>query len=485
MLNRMLRTGRIVVQVALWTALTGAFVTGLTWWARGADFLAHLQLLPAAMAFALTVFVGWLIVTLIFGRVYCSTICPMGAYQDLVARIFHRKRYKYAPARNKVRLLVLAAVVVCLVAGIGGLPMLLDPYSGWGRFAANCLGPIFGRVAAVSVAGIVIAVVTVLIVGVCAALRGRLWCNTMCPVGTTLGLISRYSIMHIDINTDLCIQCGKCAARCKSQCIDLKSHTVDGSRCVVCFDCLSGCPNDAIHYTPTSHRLQLPMMMRAGRTGRAAGAATMQKPANGMLKGIDRRKFLKYGIIAAAAPIVLKADALVSDHKKGHPDHKGGQTPLPQIPPIMPPGATSLATFNHLCTSCGLCMANCTTGVLRPSVDEYGVTHILHPMMDYDRARCAFNCTKCNNLCPTGALRPLTLSQKQQTPIGQAQVIDANCVGCGRCAHECPVEAIAMVNREDGGRVAEVSHDICIGCGACQNVCPTKPYKSIYVAPIM
>ncbi len=481
MLNRFLKSARVVLEVFLWTALTGAFVTGITWWAKGADFLAKLQLLPAAMAFAITVFICWLIITLIFGRIYCSTICPMGAFQDAVARLLHRRPYRYATARNRLRYCVLAVVAVCLIAGIGGIPLLLDPYSGWGRFAANCLGPVGGRVASVSLAGVVIAVATLVVIGVCAALRGRLWCNTICPVGSTLGLISRYSIMHIDINTDRCIQCGKCASRCKAQCIDLQSHVVDTSRCVVCFNCLPGCPNDAIHYTPHSHRLQLPMMMRAGMPGRAAGASPTGAPPTQAVKEIDRRRFLKFGIILATAPVVLKADSLVT---VADSDATSTPVPLPQLPPLPPPGAGSVDAFIHKCTSCGLCMANCPTGVLRPSVDEYGITHILHPMLDYNRARCAYDCTLCNNLCPTGALQPMTLSLKQQTPLGKAEVVQPNCIGCGRCKRACPVDAIAMVRGEGNRLVSSVSHDICIGCGACQSVCPETPYKAIYVAPI-
>ena len=148
---------------------------------------------------------------------------------------------------------------------------------------------------------------------------------------------------------------------------------------------------------------------------------------------------------------------------------------------MCPPGAPDRKTFLSRCTACGLCVSHCSTGVLRPSLGEYGALNALRPVMRFDIAACSFDCSRCNNLCPTGALEPLTIAEKRQTVIGRANVIAGNCIGCGACAKACPRKAITMTELASGHRLARVDEALCIGCGVCQNVCPAYPYKAIYV----
>lgn len=370
----------------------------------------------------------------------------------------------------------LIVTVGSLLVGISIIPMLLDPYSAYGRIASNIFRPVWlfvthsliARVAVASAAGLIIAILTIAIVGALAYRGGRTWCNTVCPVGTTLGLISRYSVFHIDINPDKCIQCRKCEHACKSSCIDVAAHTVDASRCVVCFDCLPDCPNDAIHYTPSSHRLQIPMMQRVEGKRSAAPTAMTDTPAH----PIDRRKFIATGVIAALSPLALSADKAA----KAVAAAAGSRRPEAN-PPVTPPGAHDREEFLSRCTGCGLCIAHCPTGVLRPSTNEYGITKLMAPTMIFDHAACSYKCTRCNNLCPTGALQPLSLREKQSTVIGHAVTLYENCVHCGECATACPKSAIEM----NGKMLPVVDTARCIGCGACQKVCPAYPYKAIYV----
>lgn len=476
--GRALRLSRIVVATLAFGLITGLFTSyGMTFAAFSA-WLARIQIFPAAMAFGMTVFVSWLIATLIFGRIYCSTVCPMGYFQDLCARTVRtgakmRQRHAYHSHRrgNTLRMAILVAVAACLVLGISVLPVLLDPYSAYGRIALNILRPAWGficsapvKAAGGSVAGFTVAMLTALGVAWAAVKHGRLVCNTVCPVGTTLGLVSRYSVFHIDINTDLCIQCRKCEHACKAECIDLDNHVVDMSRCVVCFDCLPVCPNDAIRYTPSSHRLQLPMLQRIAPPQRRVPEPQL----------LDRRKFLATGAIVAAAPLVLRADKVA----RRVAEAAGKQEPRPEYA-VYPPGAADRSYFLACCTGCGLCISHCSTGVIRAATTgDYGsIQGLLHPVMDFDRARCAYGCTRCNNLCPTGALLPLTLDEKRQTVIGRAIPIHANCIGCGQCERACPRGAIKL----DAARRPIVNAARCIGCGACQNVCPAYPFKAIYI----
>lgn len=477
-----LRLARIVISVVAFAAVTGLFTSASMTWPRAAKWLADIQLMPAAVSFSLAIFVVWIIVTLLFGRVYCSTVCPLGVFQDICSRLARSLRHRdfhYSQPRTTLRNLVLVATVGCLVGGVSVVATLIDPYSAWGRVALDILRPVWlwltspaGVMASASALGAVIALLTALIVGVIAALRGRTYCNTICPVGTTLGYVSRYSVFHIDIDTDKCIQCRHCEHACKSSCIDMESHVVDMSRCVVCFDCLPVCPNYAIHYTFSRHTLSLPMMQRiSSRRGETSPSldTSADAPASPSAAGrrLDRRRFIMTGVVAAMAPVVARAERAMA------PDAS-------QLTPVMPPGVASADDFLSRCTGCGLCVSHCPTNVMRPSLRDYGLANMLKPVLRFDDAHCDWSCTRCNNLCPTGALTPLTLAEKRQTVIGRAWVNTAACVGCGSCERACPRHAITMADR-DSRRVAVVSGPLCIGCGACQNACPVTPVRAVRV----
>lgn len=286
-LYRSLRWGRIVVSLAALAILT----FGLTFSAGeipGATrLIARVQILPAVAGFSIVIFVVWLTVTLTFGRIYCSTLCPLGTVQDIASRLTRRTRrnprpYRYSRPLQPLRYTVLVVVLTCLMAGFMTVPSIVDPYTAWERFCLACLRHLFGEpplataaeatspdafvpaltIAMSSVAGAVVALASVCVVSLLAARSGRSFCNTFCPVGTTLGIVSRYAIFQMDIDTDLCTNCRRCADACKSSCIDLNDHVVDSSRCVVCFDCTDACPDGAIHYTPGRKQLSIPMMQR-------------------------------------------------------------------------------------------------------------------------------------------------------------------------------------------------------------------------------
>lgn len=277
----MLRRVRILVALVAWVVLTWGLVTCASTVPELALWLESVQFMPAAMTFSLTTVAMWVGATLVFGRIYCSTMCPLGAWQDACARIVRltpamrrRRHFHYSRPLTQWRYISLAVVMVSIVLGIAIVVRLFDPWSIYSRACEYCLKPLCAWtvnqfrspavvVSVASAAGIVSALVIILGIGWVASRHGRTFCNSLCPVGTALGCVSRYSIVHIDINPDLCTQCRECEHVCKASCIDLVSHVVDGSRCVTCFDCLDVCPAEgAIRYTVMRHRLATPMMQR-------------------------------------------------------------------------------------------------------------------------------------------------------------------------------------------------------------------------------
>ena len=152
---------------------------------------------------------------------------------------------------------------------------------------------------------------------------------------------------------------------------------------------------------------------------------------------------------------------------------------------LVPFGAGSVKSFYDHCTACQLCVSACKNGVLRPSSD---LEHFMQPVMGYENGYCRPECNACSQVCPAGAIKPVTVEQKQTIRIGVAKVNLDLCLpaqgkdSCGNCSYHCPSGAIRMV-RQQGSRmqIPTVSEDRCIGCGACENLCPSRPISAITV----
>lgn len=488
---RKIRTTLAILCFALITLLFLDFTGTLHAWF---GWLAKIQFLPALLALHLGVVALLVLATLLFGRIYCSIICPLGVMQDIIARFGSRGRkrkyrYTYSPAKNWLRYGILVLFIAALVAGIGSFVALIAPYSAYGRIAQNLLAPLYGwgnnllaylaeradsyafyrtEVWIRSLTTLLIAAATLILLFVLAWRDGRTWCNTVCPVGTVLGFFSRFSLFRPVIDTAKCNACGLCARQCKASCIDAKHHRVDYSRCVACMDCLDNCKQGAISY-----RRRTSDAPDAGRT--KTDAAPHDASRRSFLTGAGL--VLGTSLVRAQEKKVDGGLAVILD-KKAPARHT----------PIVPPGAMSLRHLAQHCTGCQLCVAVCPNGVLRPSG---GIMTLMQPESSYERGYCRPECVKCSEVCPAGAIRPITAADKSAIQIGHAVWVRENCVpltdgvACGNCARHCPTGAITMVpsdsSKADSPQVPVINEERCIGCGACENLCPARPFSAIYV----
>jgi ferredoxin-type protein NapF len=154
---------------------------------------------------------------------------------------------------------------------------------------------------------------------------------------------------------------------------------------------------------------------------------------------------------------------------------------------VAPPGAVSVSRFIDRCTSCQLCVTACPTQVLQPALLEYGLAGLLKPRLDYNAAFCNFDCVRCAEVCPTGALDRLLPEEKHGAQIGIADFYRDRCVvvtngtDCAACSEHCPTKAVATEPYGNNLRLPVLNQDLCIGCGACEFACPVKPQKAIIV----
>lgn len=490
----MLKKIRLTLAILFFAAITLLFLDFTGTVHAWLGWMAKIQFLPAVLALNVGIVAALVILTLLVGRVYCSVICPLGVMQDVISWINSRRkgkkrRFSYSPAKTWLRYGVLALFVVALFAGIGSVAALLAPYSSYGRIANNLFAPIYGwgnnllayfaeradsyafyhtDVWLKSLPTFIIAAVTFVAIAVLAWRNGRTYCNTICPVGTVLGFLSKFSLLKVRIDTDKCRSCSLCSRQCKASCIDYKNHTIDYSRCVDCMDCLGSCEFGAISFGPAR---------KVSRQTANSHNAQQETDAT-------RRTFIVTAL-AATATATLKAQEKTVDGGLAIIEDK-------KIPNrnthIEPPGALSLNHFAQHCTACQLCVSVCPNGVLRPSAD---LTRLMQPEMSYERGYCRPECNKCSQVCPAGAIKPITVAEKSAIHIGHAVWVRKNCIPltdgqeCGNCARHCPVGAILMVpseaNDPNSIKIPVVNEEKCIGCGACENLCPARPFSAIYV----
>jgi polyferredoxin len=264
-----LRYIRIVLSVVLALIATLLVAVSFGWAKQWLGWIENIQLMQAALSLSVGVCIFWIALTFAFGRAYCSSVCPLGTFQDFFAFLNKRMfchghgNYHFSRAENRLRYVILGVVVICVIAYQWFIPSLTDPFSIFKGFVSTAVGkPHTGLMGcAISMLlGFVISALTFIAVAILAFRNGRTFCKTICPVGTTLSLMSRYSVFQFEIDPDLCINCGKCEQECKASCINSIEHTVDMSRCVVCLNCTSVCPNKAIRYTASRKRLSTPLM---------------------------------------------------------------------------------------------------------------------------------------------------------------------------------------------------------------------------------
>ena len=487
----MLRKIRIVLAAVMLIGITWLFVdftgTARHWF----SWMPKLQVLEAILAVNVAVIIGLAVLTLVFGRIYCSVICPLGIMQDIfgwLGKKQKKNRYTYSKEMKWLRYPVLVLFIIALVAGIGTLFQLLAPYSAYGRIVTYLLQPVWvaGNNVLASIAehydsyafyhvskGVpnyyvitIIAVWTWAIVAALAWKYGRTYCNTICPVGTFLSFFSRFSWLKIKFDVDKCKNCSLCTKNCKAACIDFKTHSVDYSRCVVCGDCIESCKFGALKY---AHGVNEP------NKAHATSDTSIDS---------SKRSFLLSSALLTTAALAQQKEKMMDG---GLAEIEDKVAPERQTP-LTPPGSRSRANLEQHCTGCQLCVSECPNEVLRPSSD---LMHLMMPEMSYERGYCRPECNRCSQVCPAGAIQPIAAEDKASTQIGHAVWIKKNCVvltdgvECGNCATHCPVGAIEMVpsdpDNDESPYVPAVNEARCIGCGACENLCPARPHSAIYV----
>ena len=369
-----------------------------------------------------------LAVTLLLGRFFCRSMCPLGMLQSLVNVIFHPRshvrrvctRLPETKAQRIVRWSVLGACAALAAAGCMGAVTMALPIS------------IFGKALTLWTPGVVVASLVLLL-----ALfgQGRIWCNWVCPYGTLFSLVAKFTLRKDKVEKR-CRHCGKCFKNGEAESSPLQENGIS--------------PSDSSGEDAAS-----PL----GASGEDA-ASPLTATRRETLKGV--------AVLAVADKLTDGGLAEVS---------------LPGVPErgldVLPPGAVDRRKFSLKCVGCQLCVANCPGHCLQPSVRfaTFG-----QPVLDFRKGYCLSNCVKCSEVCPERALEFLQREQRPFVHVGGAVWQKDRCVrttngdACTACVRKCPVQAIHLVK---GFPV--VDRDRCIGCGACEHVCPARPLPAIYV----
>ncbi len=504
----MLKPLRVIVSLVFFLLTLFIFIDFATIFSvKMVNALLYLQFFPSllkfidVLTFGAAGFLVVLLLTFIFGRIYCSTVCPLGAIQDLVigfkTRFNLKKKPRYQKPRPILQYTILGVLIAVLLIFHSILLInLLDPFSLAGKIFNHLFRPLYlmGNnllaygfqsadnylfysvpVKIISLASFIFSAIVLLVIIFLAIYHERWYCNAICPLGGILRLVSKFSLFKIQICKDECTLCGSCVKVCKAGCIDIIHKHIDFERCVGCFNCIGACSQGGISYRMQECRnASNANNARIQIANRKSQIVNRKSP---IVHPGSRRNFLKKSLMGTAgiAGLLSAKEAIASGER------------IESVYPVMPPGAQSYWHYTANCTACHLCVSICPTHVLQPSLFEFGFSGIFQPKMDFTTSYCNFDCVRCGEVCPSSAIFPQKKEDKQRIQIGVSVFVRNICVvvekktACGACSEHCPTKAVEMVPYLDNLRIPKVDPRICIGCGACEHVCPTKPQKAIYV----
>ena len=451
-------------------------------------------------------YLGWAIViiilTFLFGRIFCNWICPYGTLHQFIGWLFNTNNAVKRIEQNRyhdLQYLKYGILIVFLImASLGALQIgLLDPivlmYRGFTTFVAPAsdmlLDTISSRtgfdaywldslkfapgVASRIFVGSFWAGLFFLLFAVLNLWIPRFFCRFLCPLGAFLGVLSRYSLFRINRIVDKCTDCNLCLTRCEGA--SDPQGQLRASECFSCMNCLDDCPEDALQFTMFG----------------------LDKKQVVPQPDMSRRRLLFAGVAGAVAFPLLRNNGKVNDENFS-PDM------------IRPPGSVAEPEFLEKCIKCDQCINVCPTNVLQPAtLKEGGFEGLWTPVMNFNIKHCQLKCNLCSEVCPTGAIRKISVAEKlgegefaEQGPVvlGTAFINTSRClpwanqIPCVVCEEVCPVspKAIQTIDEEVkdvyGNKVVLnkpfIIPDLCIGCGICQSECPVLDQPAVYVTAV-
>lgn len=433
--------------------------------------LAARAFIPSMIMASLTI-----IATLIWGRVWCGWVCPLGTLLDWIRFPGAKDRGAEIPSKwRAVKYILLITVLAAALVGNLTL-MVLDPITILTQTLTTGILPVLNQVVVrigelfsqpTEIAPIQFifstnVVFLGLFIGIVSlnALADRFWCRYICPLGGLLALISKLSFYRHVVKKE-CNHCGECVGSCPMGILKPElGYQADFSECIVCMDCLAACRSNAMNFRyawePSWGDVDLSRRQAlTSLAGGIGGAILLQTGTKVAALGPDASCFLR------------------------------------------PPGVTDEASFLSRCIRCGECLKACPTSALQPAQFDMGIEDIGSPVMRMRTGYCAYDCNKCGDVCPTEAIPPLDLAIKQQTVIGTAIIDRDRCLPwatgspCTICLDVCPLEKKAIRFEEvqstnSSGRtisrpVPFVENDYCVGCGACEYFCPVSGEAAIRI----
>jgi polyferredoxin/formate hydrogenlyase subunit 6/NADH:ubiquinone oxidoreductase subunit I len=441
--------------------------------------------------------IGLLITTIIFGRFFCSFVCPFGTIHHMTGAIRpslkgkaminanrsdNRRRIKYflmivfiaaaAVGANYAGLMdpisfLFRSLTVSILPGMGiGLRDFFEALAFSDIKVFNYLGygleglaaPLFGYEDKAFQTGWVIGILFLIILFL-NRIRPRFWCRVLCPLGALLGIFSRFNILVLSKDEEKCTHCGACVKTCQGAAAPEPGEQWRNAECLLCFNCTNACKEDALSFR-------------------------FRHLSEKTLKTDVGRRAVMGGLVAGVSLPFL-----------GRLDGKVSKTVSPDL--IRPPGSLPEPEFLDRCLRCGLCMKVCPTNVLNPALTEAGLAGFWTPNLIMTMGYCEYTCTLCTSVCPTGAIAELTAKRKIETPvrIGSAYIDRGRCLpwngntACIVCEEHCPTSPKAIyfkndvIIKPDGQKIDVqlpfVDLERCIGCGICTFKCPVKGKPAI------